>query len=468
MVFQRERSLPVHWWGFLRAIFLTMLQLHYNKILITLFCLLPALSSTQAQTIALSNAFTKDNQKLNLNYPSLVAKFYELRQNKMIWFLPVESAQQLRQALKDKIDSSINIGLNREKFHPREIDKNVDDNFLEEDSVIALDADRFFTDAAISYCKYIYQGVGAGQWMMYDEISPKQEALDNDFLLQQLANVSTSDGLDSFLNSLEPAGEEYNMLRSQLLLKSDSLTAFQKKQLTTSLAFCRWLHHFKFEQWIVVNIASATLRYYEYDSLKLSMKVVVGKASTKTPRFAAHLNEVILYPYWNVPTSIALNELLPLFKRDPSNVDYLNMQIIDASGNVINHHKLQWKNYSKSYFPFHIRQSTGCDNSLGVIKFNLTSPYSVYLHDTNYKGAFILSSRYLSHGCIRLEKPVELANYLLPVQVNSEYLESCLKEQQPVTLNVSSPVPVFVIYQPVEVDRQNKARYFKDVYGLLK
>jgi murein L,D-transpeptidase YcbB/YkuD len=426
------------------------------------------LSYTQAQTIALSNAFTTDNQTKNLNYPSLVAKFYELRQNKMIWFLPLQSAQQLRQVLKDKIDSSIYVGLNQEEFHPWEIDKNIDKKFLEEDSIIALDADKFFTDAAISYCKNIYQGFGASQWMMYDEISPKQDVLDNDFLLQQLANVSTSADLDSFLNSLEPPGEEYNKLRSQLLLKSDSLTAFQKKQLRTSLAFYRWLHHFKFEKSIVVNIASATLRYYEYDSLKLSMKVVVGKASTKTPRFAAHLTEVILYPYWNVPTSIALNELLPLFKRNPSNVDDLNMQIIDANGNVINHHKLKWKNYSKNYFPFRVRQSTGCDNSLGVIKFNLTSPYSVFLHDTNYKGAFMLSGRYLSHGCIRLEKPVELANYLLSEHINKEYLESCLKDQRPVTLEVASRVPIFVIYQLAEADPKNNVRYFKDVYSLLK
>jgi len=132
-----------------------------------------------------------------------------------------------------------------------------------------------------------------------------------------------------------------------------------------------------------VNIASATLRYYEHGKLKLLTKVVVGKPSTRTPRFAAYCNEIILYPYWNVPTKIVLNELLPKFKSDSSYIDELNMQLINAGGQVVDHYKLNWNRYSSRYFPFRVRQGTGCDNSLGVIKFNLASPLGVYLHDTN-------------------------------------------------------------------------------------
>ena len=246
------------------------------------------------------------------------------------------------------------------------------------------------------------------------------------------------------------------------------LSSFQKQQLTISLNFYRWIHHFNFQKYIVVNIASATLRYYEYDSMKLRMKVVVGKPSTKTPRFATYCNQVILYPYWNVPASIALNELLPKFKNNPGQVDELSMQLIDGRGNIIDHHKLNWRNYNKSYFPFRIRQSTGCDNSLGVMKFNLTSPLGVYLHDTNNQVAFMSGLRYYSHGCIRVEEPIELANYLLPKKVDSIFLESCIKGQVPVPIDLVKPVPVFVIYQTVETDIMNAVKYYKDVYGLLK
>lgn len=408
------------------------------------------------------------NSGIKLIYPKLVNNFYELRDNQLFWFLPNENSHSLRQLLKAKLDISENLGLKKEKYHINDINKYIETDFIKQDSVPALITDRILTDAAIAYCKDVYQGNDIYQWMLYDEISAKNEEQDNQFLLKELLNVKTQEDLLIFLNSLEPDNPEYLTIKKELQSKADSLTFLQKKQLISSLQFYRWMHHFKFEKWIVVNIASATLRYYEYDSIKLRMKVVAGKPSTKTPRFAAHCNQVVLYPYWNVPASIALNELLPEFKKNPGDVDALNMQVLDLKGNIVDHHKLNWKNYSRNYFPFRIRQSTGCDNSLGVIKFNITSPFSVYLHDTNNKDAFLSDLRYYSHGCIRIEEPIELANYILPDKIDSNFLESCLKEQQPVTLNIVKPVPVFVIYQTVEANISGKLQYYKDIYGLVK
>lgn len=104
------------------------------------------------------------------------------------------------------------------------------------------------------------------------------------------------------------------------------------------------------------------------------------------------------------------------------------MQILDSRGKTIPEDSILWSLYSKRYFPYRIRQSTGCDNALGVMKFNITSPFDVYLHDTNLKSAFRFDYRYYSHGCIRLEKPFELANYLLTVPVDTAILNSGLKE----------------------------------------
>ncbi len=198
------------------------------------------------------------------------------------------------------------------------------------------------------------------------------------------------------------------------------------------------------------------------------MKVVVGKPSTRTPRFAANCNQVILYPYWNVPASIAGKELLPKIKRNQGYIDELNMQLLDKDGNIVNHHRVNWEKYSSNYFPFRLRQSIGCDNSLGVIKFNLTSPFSVYLHDTNFKGAFLSDRRYFSHGCIRIEKPIELANYLLNNKIDSTFLSSCLKNQVPVPINLDKLVPVFVTYQTAVANDKGGITFYKDVYGLLK
>ena len=389
---------------------------------------------------------------IKLIHPKLVNNFYELRDTQLFWFLPNESAHFLRQLLKEKIDSSANSGLKKEKYHIADISRYIDTNFSEADSTSAMIADRLFTDAVIAYCKDLYQGNDIDYWMLSDEISARNEEQENQFLLQGLVHVKIKQDLFVFLNSLEPTDPEYRTIKKELQSRSDSLTSFQKTQLVSSLQFYRWMHHFKFEKWIVVNIASATLRYYEYDSIRLRMKAVVGKPSTKTPRIATYCNYIVLYPYWNVPASIALNELLPEFKANPGDVDALNMQVLDLKGNIVDHHKLNWKNYNRNYFPFHIRQSTGCDNSLGVMKFNLASPFSVYLHDTNNKVAFLSGLRYYSHGCIRIEEPMELANYILPDAIDSNFLQSCLKDQQPVTLNIVKPVPVFVIYQTVEAN----------------
>jgi Uncharacterized protein conserved in bacteria len=404
----------------------------------------------------------------NLIHPSLVNKLYRLTGNKLRWFAGEGQSQLLRKELKSRIDNSEYVGLLKNKYHSYELNENIDKIFLLQDSLIALQIDRIFTDAAIAYCKDLYQGSGIAKWMGYDEISKKYEEADNSFLLNKLASVTSGNDLATFINSLEPKTKEYLVLKNKLQSGADTLTSFQKKQVTTSINFYRWIHHFNFEKYIVVNIPSATLRYYEYDSLKLPMKLVVGKTSTKTPRFAAYCNQVILYPYWNVPSSIALKELLPKIKRNPKYIDDLNMQLVNSKGQVINHYNLNWSNYSSSYFPFRLRQSTGCDNSLGVIKFDLTSPFSVYLHDTNNKNAFLSSTRFLSHGCIRLEKPIDLANNILFNKIDNKFLEACLKDQVPVPVNVTKPVPVFVIYQTAEADTKNELKFYKDIYGLLK
>ena len=404
----------------------------------------------------------------NLIHPSLVNKLYQISRNKLIWFLPNEQSPLLRRLLKAKIDSSGYLGLQKNKFHINELNQNADKVFSVKDSLAAMRADRIFTDAAIAFCKDLYQGADIGNCISYDELSPKYEESDNAYLVMNLAAVRSCSELLNFLNSLEPNNTEYFILKSEMQARYDSLSYFEKQQLTSSMNFCRWIHHFHFEKYMVVNIASATLRYYEFNTVKLTMKVVAGKPSTRTPRFTAHCDEIILYPYWNVPTTIALHELLPEFKTNPAKVDDLNMQLIDSKGNIIDHHKLNWRNYNKSYFPFRIRQSTGCDNSLGVIKFNLTSPLGIYLHDTNNKVAFMSGLRYYSHGCIRVEEPIGLANYLLPHPIDSLYLESCLRDQVPVPMSLLKPVPVFVVYQTAEANVAGKVKYYKDVYGLLK
>jgi murein L,D-transpeptidase YcbB/YkuD len=210
------------------------------------------------------------------------------------------------------------------------------------------------------------------------------------------------------------------------------------------------------------------LRYYEEDSMVLFMKTVLGKTATPTPRFAAYFNEVILYPYWYPPASIIFNELLPKIKKNPSIIDSWNMQVVDKNGKVLNYHTLNWSSFHAGNFPYILRQSTGCDNSLGIIKFNINSPYGVYLHDTNNKTAFLSGLRFYSHGCIRIEEPIKLGNHILHEKLDTAFLQSCFKEQKPIPVLLDNPVPVFVVYMMAEADPAGKIRYYRDIYNLLK
>ena len=303
-------------------------------------------------------------------------------------------------------------------------------------------------------------------WINSDEISPKFREDDEYVVLNRLIEFGTEISAASFVNPLEPQNKDYKILKSALKNCIDSGDFLKVAKLTTSINQYRWIHHFKLDKFVVVNIPSASLGYYVNDSIQLQMKVVVGKPSTRTPRFAAYCDKIILFPYWNVPHSIAVKEFLPIFKKTPAMVTIMNMQVLDSRGNIIPENEINWSLYSKNYFPYRIRQSTGCDNALGVMKFNLTSPYDVYMHDTNMKSAFKSNHRFYSHGCIRLEKPFQLADYFLGAPVDSNALLNPLNNQIPKTLPLVRPVPVFVVYMTAEVNA-DQILFYKDIYSLL-
>ena len=198
----------------------------------------------------------------------------------------------------------------------------------------------------------------------------------------------------------------------------------------------------------------------------LSSRVVVGKRTTPTPLFTASIPGLVMYPYWNVPRSITVRELLPRIRKNPAAMlETMKLQIIDAKGQVVNPERVNWITPAKS-FPYRLRQSTGCDNALGIMKFNVTNPYDIYLHDTNVRQAFTKENRQLSHGCIRVEKPDQLANLLLGYRrFNADYLTCCPKNASPRTIPLPVAVPVIMTYNLVNMDEAGAVQMYRDVYG---
>jgi murein L,D-transpeptidase YcbB/YkuD len=196
--------------------------------------------------------------------------------------------------------------------------------------------------------------------------------------------------------------------------------------------------------------------------------MIVGKKTTATPTLASTVKEVILYPYWHVPYKIATRELLPRIKRNPAYIDAGNYQVLNRSGQIVNHRAVNWRSYSTSYFPFIIRQSTGCDNSLGLLKLNFNNPFAVYLHDTPSKNLFMLNKRFFSHGCMRMERPMELGHLVLrhnAVAIDTLEQKGCLKNQAPVHVTADVEMPVVVWYNPAGIDASGHIVYYEDIYG---
>lgn len=240
-------------------------------------------------------------------------------------------------------------------------------------------------------------------------------------------------------------------------------------QLNLSINYYRWLTCLVQQQLpvIVVNIPAAYLKVYRHNSVILEMRMIVGARSTPTPTLASSISQVILYPYWRVPFSIATKELLPAIKKNPGYIDAGNYQVLNRSGKIVDPYSVNWHALNSKNFPYIIRQSTGCDNALGLIKLDFYNPFSVYLHDTPTKSLFMLNKRYFSHGCMRMEKPMELGHLVLKnnsIAIDTLEEKGCLRNQAPVIVPADAPLPVIVWYNPAGVDSTGRIVFYEDVY----
>ena len=258
------------------------------------------------------------------------------------------------------------------------------------------------------------------------------------------------------------------VLRSTIMQELNIPLEARLQELNLSLNYYRWLHCLiQHQPVIVVNIQAAYMKVYSQGKVNLEMRMIVGKPSTPTSTLASKVNEVILYPYWHVPYSIATKELLPAIKRNPGFLEAGNYQVLDKSGNIVDPYAVNWRALSRNYFPYLIRQSTGCDNALGLLKLNFYSPFGIYLHDTPVKSLFGLNKRYFSHGCMRMENPMELGHLVLKnnsIAIDTLEQKGCLRNQAPVTVHADEHMPVIVWYNPVDIDSTGRVIFYEDVY----
>lgn len=192
-------------------------------------------------------------------------------------------------------------------------------------------------------------------------------------------------------------------------------------------------------------------------------RIIVGARRTQTPSFAAAIESITLNPTWTPPASIANGELLPRFRRDPAAAAREGFDVVDRAGAVVAPGDVNW---SARPFPFTLRQRPGPSNALGRLRFDLPNPYAVHLHDTPSRGLFERDERALSHGCIRVAEPVQLAARVLSDPAWDEAaLNAAIEEGATTTIRLSEPVAVYVLYLTAAPDENGAVRYADDIYG---
>ena len=257
------------------------------------------------------------------------------------------------------------------------------------------------------------------------------------------------------------------ILRSTSLAELNVPISKRWQEACEALNMVRWFEAWKKQASIaILNIPSASLFVYYNDTLSLYSRIIVGKPTTPTPTLSSTISQIVVYPYWHVPNKIATKELLPLIKKNPAFLEANNFQVLSKDGKVLDAYSIPWQSLSSSNFPYTIRQSTGCDNALGLLKFEFYSPYSVYLYDTPEKGLFFLNKRYFSHGCMRIEEPLALAHLLLRQRMNEidTLIHQCLKDQKPLTLKIEKPINFVVFYSTVWYTEKNGIVFYGNPY----
>ncbi|MFC5270284.1 L,D-transpeptidase family protein [Adhaeribacter terreus] len=289
-------------------------------------------------------------------------------------------------------------------------------------------------------------------------------------------SAKTDTVFDESLDQLVRKFQEINGLAVDGVVGGETLKAMNVsiddriEQIIINMERWRWIPKRFGDKYILVNIPEYMLRVYENDKEALNMKVVVGKTLNSTPIFSDKLEYVVFSPYWNVPASILENEVKPAMLRNPNFIASQDMEIVSGSGKNlqrISPSSIDWANVNGKTFKYLIRQRPGPKNSLGLVKFMFPNEYNVYLHDTPFDKLFSQTERGFSHGCIRLEQPAKLANYLLKNKPgwNESKIEEAMNAREEQWVNLKEKVPVYIVYFTSWADADGNVHFRKDLYG---
>jgi murein L,D-transpeptidase YcbB/YkuD len=267
-------------------------------------------------------------------------------------------------------------------------------------------------------------------------------------------------------HGLDPQGK----LGAQTIVELNRPMSYRVEQLRLTLERYRWLPHNFDQPPILVNIPEFRLRAYnEQGKMAVSMPVVVGRAlRTETPVMEEDMKYLIFWPYWNVPPSILRNEIVPKITKDRAYIQKNDFEVTTNSGQVVTDGIISDDVLAQLRAgKLMVRQKPGPKNALGLIKFIFPNSNNVYLHSTPSQAAFGENRRDFSHGCVRVEDPAKLAEWVLRNNPGwtPERVEAAFKAEKSQQVNLTKQIPVLLVYGTAIAPEDGKVYFFEDIYG---
>ncbi|MCV2216569.1 L,D-transpeptidase family protein [Thauera sp. Sel9] len=238
-------------------------------------------------------------------------------------------------------------------------------------------------------------------------------------------------------------------------------------QVRVNLERLRWVAQDMQGDHLLVDLTGYQARLQRGGQLAWSSRVIIGKPARETPALLDSVQYLVLNPKWVVPPTILREDLIPGVIRDPDYLAKRRMRVVDHAGEELDAQQIDWEAARRHGFPYLVEQNPGADGSLGRIKFALANPYLIYLHDTNTRALFRRDTRALSSGCVRVEKPLELATLLLDdaQRWSPEALEEALATGKTRTVTVRRKLPVLLHYATAALDDDGRMQFRPDIYA---
>ena len=298
-------------------------------------------------------------------------------------------------------------------------------------------------------------------------------------LFEELSDGAASGGPRRFDEALQQAVQRFQarhglepdgVVGPQTLEALNVSAAERARQMALNLDRWRWLGQDLGNRYMLVNIPDFSLEVVEDGKTILRMAVVVGRTYRRTPVFSDTVRYIVLNPSWNTPRSIAVRDELPEIQKDPGFLERHGFRVLQGWGadeREIDPNEIDWSKLSARDFPYHLRQDPGPLNALGQIKFMFPNKFNVYLHDTPARGLFARLQRDFSSGCIRLERPIDLAEYVLKEDPGwtREAIVEAIEAEQKRTVPLHRRIAVHLQYWTAWVEEDGTVQFRKDLYG---